>query len=130
AALHLADALTEAARLLRELHGWARQIRRDAPPEPFRLTEMQLAYLVGRADTWLGDAVAPHYYTEVDVDDLDADRLAGALRIVVARHPMLSATVNPDTLQQVHAEVALPRVDVLDLRSYDEAGREQARRRG
>lgn len=125
AALHLADALTEAARWLRELHGWARQIRRDAPPEPFRLTEMQLAYLVGRADTWLGDAVAPHYYTEVDVDDLDADRLAGALRTVVARHPMLRATVTPDTLQQVHAEAALPRIEVLDLRSYDEAGREQ-----
>lgn len=116
AALHLADALAEAARWLRELHGWARQLRQEGPPEPFRLTEMQLAYLVGRADTWLGDAVAPHYYTEVDVDDLDVDRLAGALRAVVARHPMLRATVTPETLQQVHAEVSVPRIDVLDLR--------------
>ncbi len=127
AALHLADALTEAARWLRELHGWAQQIQPvvQQTPEPFRLTEMQLAYLVGRADTWLGDAVAPHYYTEVDVDDLDVHRLADALRTVVARHPMLRATVTPETLQQVHAEVTVPRIDVLDLREHDEAGRER-----
>ncbi|WP_143532263.1 non-ribosomal peptide synthetase [Saccharothrix sp. ALI-22-I] len=128
AALHLADALTEAARWLRELHGWARQTRPEVPaatPGPFHLTEMQLAYLVGRADTWLGDAVAPHYYTEVDVDDLDVDRLADALRTVVTRHPMLRATVTPETLQQVHGEVPAPRIDVLDLRAHDETSRER-----
>jgi hypothetical protein len=123
AALHLADALTEAARWLRELHAWARQ--EVQPAEDFRLTEMQLAYLVGRADTWLGDAVAPHYYTEVDVDDLDVDRLTAALRTVVARHPMLRATVTPETLQRVHADISVPRIDVFDLRSHDEADRER-----
>ncbi|WP_086666102.1 non-ribosomal peptide synthetase [Lentzea kentuckyensis] len=127
AALHLADALTEAARWLRELHGWARQARPEEPQGPFRLTEMQLAYLVGRADTWLGDAIAPHYYTEVDVDDLDVDRLTRALHTVVARHPMLRATVTPETLQQVHVEVITPPIDVLDLRSA--ADREATLRR-
>ncbi|GAA2526255.1 amino acid adenylation domain-containing protein [Pilimelia columellifera] len=73
------------------------------PTASFPLTEMQLAYLVGRADHWLGDPVAPHYYTEVERDDLDIDRLRQALATVVARHPMLRAVVTADTRQQVQA---------------------------
>jgi pyochelin synthetase len=109
----LADALVDAGRWLRDLHDWAGhrgyrleesilpggrdlvEVRLRAGDTdtgtdtagPFPLTEMQLAYLVGRVDTWLGDAVAPHYYTEVDVLDLDPERLEAALRTVVARHP-------------------------------------------
>ncbi|HEX5740113.1 MAG TPA: amino acid adenylation domain-containing protein [Pilimelia sp.] len=82
---------------------------------PFPLTEMQLAYLVGRADRWLGDPVAPHYYTEVDRDDLDTDRLRYALAAVVARHPMLRATVTADTRQQVRAAAPAGELTVVDL---------------
>ncbi|MEU5265371.1 amino acid adenylation domain-containing protein [Amycolatopsis sp. NPDC021455] len=138
----LADALADAGRWLRELHDWAGhhgyrveeslpsggrdlvevRLRGEETTGPFPLTEMQLAYLVGRADTWLGDAVAPHYYTEVDVLDLDPDRLAAALRTVIARHPMLRATITPDTLQTVRDAPPPCRVDVFDLRGRpDEA---------
>ncbi|HET6705199.1 amino acid adenylation domain-containing protein, partial [Amycolatopsis sp.] len=134
----LADALVDAGRWLRDLHDWAGhtgyRIEEAVPggrdllevrlhtgetgetTDPFPLTEMQLAYLVGRVDTWLGDAVAPHYYTEVDVLDLDPARLEAALRTVVARHPMLRATITPDTLQTVSATPPPCEVEVFDLR--------------
>ena len=64
AALKLADALTEAARWLRELHDWSRQAmvvpdRSDG----FPLTEMQLSYLVGRADAALEPSPPPEAVT-------------------------------------------------------------------
>ncbi|MFD8493744.1 amino acid adenylation domain-containing protein [Amycolatopsis sp. NPDC059657] len=132
----LADALVDAGRWLRDLQAWAErsgyhvqdtvlpggrdlvEVRlraAEAVSGPFPLTEMQLAYLVGRADAWLGDVVAPHYYTEVDVADLDPGRLTTALRTVVARHPMLRASVTPDTLQVVSPEVPVT-IEVFDLR--------------
>jgi acyl carrier protein len=132
----LADALVDAGRWLRDLHDWADhsgyrleesilpggrdlvevKLRAGETTAPFPLTEMQLAYLVGRVDTWLGDAVAPHYYTEVDVLDLDPGRLEAALRTVVARHPMLRATVTPDTLQTISDTPPPCHVEVFDLR--------------
>ncbi|GGK24800.1 hypothetical protein GCM10010124_16670 [Pilimelia terevasa] len=95
------------------------ETRGPTPPggeeAPFPLTEMQLAYLVGRADRWLGDPVAPHYYTEVERDDLDVDRLRRALATVVARHPMLRAVVTADTRQQVRAAAPAAELTVVDL---------------
>ncbi|MDX3187163.1 amino acid adenylation domain-containing protein [Streptomyces sp. MN03-5084-2B] len=136
----LADALVDAGRWLRDLHDWAGhsgyrveesilpggrdlvevRLRAGEPGGPFPLTEMQLAYLVGRVDTWLGDAVAPHYYTEVDVLDLDPGRLEAALRTVIARHPMLRATVTPDTLQSISDTPPPCAVEVFDLRGRPE----------
>ncbi|MFP8960536.1 amino acid adenylation domain-containing protein [Streptomyces nanhaiensis] len=100
-------------------------------PSTFPLTEMQLAYLVGRADTWLGNAVGPHYYTEADLDDLDIDRLRAALHTVVRRHPMLRAVVTDDTRQTVLPEPPLPEIDVYDLRGLapDAARQELSRLR-
>ncbi|NGY64229.1 amino acid adenylation domain-containing protein [Lentzea sp. NEAU-D13] len=124
AALKLADALTEAARWLRELHDWSRQtMPSPEQSDGFPLTEMQLSYLVGRADDWLGSPVAPHYYTEADVSDLDVARLENALRAVVARHPMLRAAVTEETLQRVTA--LTPSIEVLDLRELGPHQREQ-----
>lgn len=92
--------------------------------EPFGLTEMQLAYLVGRTDDWLGTPVGPHYYTDAVVKDLDVDRLRAAWRSVVEAHPMLRARATADGRQQVLAvdvDGAIPQVEVFDLRHADAA---------
>lgn len=47
---------------------------KDQPGAAFDLTEMQLAYLVGRAPDEFGRELAPHYYTEALVDDLRPER--------------------------------------------------------
>ncbi|MFL0578638.1 amino acid adenylation domain-containing protein [Dietzia sp. 179-F 9C3 NHS] len=78
------------------------------------LTEMQVAYLVGRADPWLGRPVAPRYRTEVEVDALDVAALERALDAVVDAHPMLSARVD-DNGRQVIDSSARPRLRIEDL---------------
>ncbi|MFV0535614.1 MAG: amino acid adenylation domain-containing protein [Cumulibacter sp.] len=74
-----------------------------AGQQPFALTEMQLSYLLGRADDWLGAPVAPHYYTEVDMVDVTADQLQRAIDELVAVHPMLRARATADARQRVLA---------------------------
>ena len=63
------------------------------------LTPLQVGYLVGRADTWLGQSVAPHYFTEVDIVDLDIQRLQRALDAVCDIHPEMELTVLKDGIQ-------------------------------
>ena len=43
--------------------------------EPFPPTEVQRAYLVGRSDRFTLGGVGCHFYTELDGDDIDLDRL-------------------------------------------------------
>nr|WP_277605819.1 non-ribosomal peptide synthetase [Glycomyces sp. L485] len=90
------------------------------------MTEMQLAYLVGRAPDRDGRVAAPHYYTEALVEDLDPARLERAWRTVVARHPMLRAVVTDDSTQRV-LETTEPDLEVIDAR--DRAPAEQQRLR-
>lgn len=79
------------------------------------LTELQLGYLVGRADTWLGETVAPHYYTEVDCLELDPERMQSALDAVIAAHPALCLTVDEDGYQRIDPHCR-PVVQFRDLR--------------
>ncbi|MDQ1105418.1 non-ribosomal peptide synthetase [Nocardioides zeae] len=95
----------------------------DAP-----LTEMQLAYLVGRAPEPDGRRVAPHYYTEALVEDLDVGRLQDAWRTVVARHPMLRAVITSTTTQRVLPDAA-HEVEVADHRVLSPAERQRERER-
>lgn len=96
----------------------------------FELTEMQLAYLVGRVPDAAGRQVAPHFYTEALVRDLDPDRLRAAWSVVLARHPMLRAVVTGDGRQRVLPVDQVPAtVEVVDLRTSDPARRQQQRER-
>nr|WP_260860122.1 non-ribosomal peptide synthetase [Streptomyces cupreus] len=72
--------------------------------EPFRLTGLQQAYLVGRR---VGDErgdVATHLYLEIEAGDLDLRRLETALTVLVSRHDMLRAVVAEDGTQRVLPE--------------------------
>ncbi|MFJ4585190.1 amino acid adenylation domain-containing protein [Streptomyces echinatus] len=72
--------------------------------EPFRLTGLQQAYLVGRrAGDRRGD-VATHLYLEIEAGELDLRRLETALTALVSRHDMLRAVVAEDGTQRVLPE--------------------------
>lgn len=89
----------------------------DGETGEFPLTEMQLAYLVGRAPDQHGRTLAPHYYTDARVTGLDPDRFEQAWRTVVARHPMLRAVTAGSAAQRVlPVEQANCRVERADLR--------------
>ncbi|MDN5916864.1 MAG: condensation domain-containing protein [Pseudonocardia sp.] len=91
----------------------------DAASEPFPLTDVQSAYLLGRRDAFGYGGVACHAYLEAAFADLDPQRLQDAWRALVARHGMLRAVVHPDGHQQVLPEVPDYDIAVADLRGAD-----------
>ncbi|MFF4919420.1 amino acid adenylation domain-containing protein [Kitasatospora sp. NPDC001261] len=93
--------------------------------EPFPLTDLQQAYLVGRTDAFELGNVSTSFLVEVDLTDTDPDRLAASFRQLVDRHDMLRAVVSRDGHQRVLAEVPEYRIATVDLRACDQAERER-----
>jgi amino acid adenylation domain-containing protein len=124
--------LTEAVTAALEDHGgeeplWP-ELTADAERrfEPFPLTELQHAYLVGRASSFDLGGSSIHLYAEHHTrpgEKLDAERLRTALDLLVARHEMLRAVVTPDGEQRI-----LPEVPPVEIPEYDlrEATAEEA----
>jgi pyochelin synthetase len=73
--------------------------------EPFPLTDVQAAYLVGRTSAFRWGGVGCHGYAEFAVDHAvarpGAEHYRAAWRAVVDRHDMLSAVVHPDGYQRI-----------------------------
>ncbi|WP_030874884.1 non-ribosomal peptide synthetase [Streptomyces sp. NRRL S-1868] len=88
-----------------------------AAGEPFPLTDVQTAYLLGRNDSFGHGGVACHGYLEVGYPAVDPRALEDAWNALIARHGMLRAVVHEDGSQQVLDEVARCRVAVTDLRA-------------
>ncbi|WNI18929.1 non-ribosomal peptide synthetase [Actinacidiphila sp. ITFR-21] len=85
-------------------------------PGPFPLTDTQQAYLVGRGDLYPLGNVSTHAYLELE-GPLDVGRFVRAWRLLVDRHPMLRAVVDPDRQEQrVLPEVPDPPIEIVDLR--------------
>ncbi|MFL6197470.1 MAG: condensation domain-containing protein, partial [Thermoanaerobaculia bacterium] len=87
--------------------------------EPFPLSEIQQAYLVGRTELFELGGVGPTSYLEADWPDLDVPRLEAAWRRIVQRHDMLRSIVLPDGRWQILPETPPFRVGLLDLRGLD-----------
>jgi acyl carrier protein len=84
--------------------------------EPFPLTPIQEAYWMGRRGGLQLGGVATHSYVELDVCELDVDRLEAAVQALVARHEALRTVVLPDGRQRVLPEVPAYRIARTDLR--------------
>ncbi|MGO2374338.1 MAG: benzoate-CoA ligase family protein [Pseudoalteromonas prydzensis] len=84
--------------------------------EPFPLTDIQLAYIFGRGDTFLGN-VATHWYTEIDCDYDDAAlaRFNAGWQRLIERQDMLRAVMLPDGRQQILDDVPPYVIEVTDL---------------
>lgn len=69
--------------------------------EPFPLTEIQQAYVLGRNPAFPYGGTACHIYLEFEYDSLDAERVEKIWNKLIKRHPMLRATMSADGYQQV-----------------------------
>ncbi|MGK4907942.1 amino acid adenylation domain-containing protein [Streptomyces albus] len=100
----------------------ARTVTADpaAAHEPFPLTDVQSAYLLGRRDPFGHGGVACHGYLEIHYPRLDPAALEDAWNALIARHGMLRAVVHEDGYQQVLPEVPCCRIAVTDLRDTPE----------
>lgn len=91
--------------------------------EPFPLTDLQQAYLIGRTDAFELGNTSTYFFLEMDVRDLDIIRLQEALRTVIVRHDMLRAVITPDGRQRVLADCPAYQISVIDLRAVVEPER-------
>ncbi|WP_372407033.1 amino acid adenylation domain-containing protein [Streptomyces luteireticuli] len=94
--------------------------------DPFPLTDIQHAYLVGRTKGLELGGVSSHYYFEFDGTGLDVPRLSAALQKVVDRHDMLRAVVQPGGKQRVLEQVPPYGIAAEDLRGRDAAEQAEA----
>lgn len=93
----------------------------DARLEPFPLTDVQAAYLVGRGDVFDHGGVACHVYLEIGYPDLEPSRVEAAWNRMIARHDMLRVRISQDGHQRVLPQVGHLDIPAVDLRSAPEA---------
>jgi pyochelin synthetase len=84
--------------------------------EPFPLSDIQQAYLIGRSDGAELGNISCQSYSEVEVVDWDHERFEAALQKIIERHEMLRCVVLPEGRQQILPQVASYRVESIDLR--------------
>ncbi|UXI66269.1 non-ribosomal peptide synthetase [Tahibacter amnicola] len=89
------------------------------PAAPFGLTEVQQAYWIGRSASLAGGGLATAAYVELEIDAALVDRVAPAVSMLIARHPMLRAIVQPDGRQRVLSAVGEYQPALQDLRHCD-----------
>ncbi|MFI6042493.1 amino acid adenylation domain-containing protein [Nocardia sp. NPDC051321] len=84
--------------------------------EPFPLTEVQAAYLLGRQRSFAYGGIGCHGYGELTFPDLDPQRMTAVWRTLIERHDMLRAIVHADGSQQVLERTPPFEVGVRDVR--------------
>ncbi len=72
--------------------------------QPFPLTDIQQAYLVGRNDGVELGGIATQNYVEINVRDLDVNRFIRAWNQLLKRHGMLRAVFDAQGSQRIPAE--------------------------
>ncbi|WP_067651949.1 non-ribosomal peptide synthetase [Nocardia harenae] len=82
--------------------------------DPFPLTDIQVAYWLGRSDDFDLGGIGAHLYLEYDWPEVDPARLESAWNRVVQRHPMLRAVIESDGTQRVLDAVPRFRVPVFE----------------
>jgi amino acid adenylation domain-containing protein len=90
---------------------------------PFGLTDLQLAYFVGRSPAVPLGGTGCHVYWEFQSDSaLDVERLEHAWNRLVEAHDMLRAVFSDDATQRVQPEVPPTRIAVHDWRTENDGG--------
>ncbi|MBG9792898.1 hypothetical protein ABD76_10515, partial [Paenibacillus dendritiformis] len=88
--------------------------------EPFALTDIQLAYVLGREGSYEIGGFSTHGYMELETS-CDPERLERSLRKVIARHPMLRAVILPSWEQKILGQVPDYYLAVADVSRLTEA---------
>jgi amino acid adenylation domain-containing protein len=88
--------------------------------QPFGMTDLQQAYLLGRTRSFELGGVSTYFFIEVDLVGVDLERLARSLNVLIGRHDMLRAVVTPDGQQRVLPSVPTYEIRTTDLRGQDD----------
>lgn len=83
--------------------------------DPFPLTDVQNAYLLGRSEAFHYGGVPCHGYGELAFPELDPGRIQDAWRKLVLRHEMLRTVIDLNGTQRVLEHVPDFQLEVVDL---------------
>lgn len=83
--------------------------------EPFPLTDVQMAYWIGRQGAYKLGNVSTHCYFEFDCIDLDIARLQKILNEIVKYHPALRTIVLDTAEQQILAQYPYFLMEINDI---------------
>ncbi|MCR4943342.1 MAG: amino acid adenylation domain-containing protein, partial [Clostridium sp.] len=87
--------------------------------EPFKLTDVQMSYLLGRQKEYELGGVSTHVYIELETE-FDMVRFNEALQQLINRHPMLRSIILPSGQQKILDEIPKYEIMVKDIRSLSE----------
>lgn len=93
--------------------------------EPFPLTDLQLAYLVGRKSVYDYGGVGCHAYAELSMEVMDKQRLEEAWHKVIRKHSMLRTVINSNGTQQVIDNITLPPIKEYDFTGSENISEEE-----
>ncbi len=86
--------------------------------EPFRLTDIQQAYWIGRNGFYELGKVAVQTYHEYDFSALNIDMLEQAWNRLIIRHESLRLVFNDDGTQQILENVPYYKFELVDLKQF------------
>lgn len=95
------------------------EINKDDFYKPFPLTQVQMAYLIGRDHSFDLGGVSTHMYTEL-VTELDMEKLNESLQKIIERHPMLRAIVKKSGEQVILEKVPVYTIKIENISNLDE----------
>ncbi len=82
--------------------------------EPFPLTPVQMAYLMGRGEEFEIGGVSTHFYMEIETKG-DISRLNSALKKVIERQPALRTVVYSNATQRILEDVPEYNIEIIDI---------------
>jgi len=115
---HLAELRSHKKSLINKLKAMEDSIIRPDPAsnyDPFPLTDLQSAYLLGRKNIYEFGGIGCHAYVELNTPVLEKTRLEKAWHSLIKRHDMLRATVYHEGYQQVLSDITLPPIRTQNL---------------
>ncbi|MFE6060199.1 amino acid adenylation domain-containing protein, partial [Streptomyces sp. NPDC056431] len=92
--------------------------------EPFGLTDLQQAYLVGRGDAFELGNTSTYFQIEIDLENVDLDRLGASFRAMIERHDMLRAVFTAEGEQRIQRDVPAYVIRETDASALAPAERE------
>lgn len=78
--------------------------------EPFPLTDVQQAYILGRSEAFDYGGTACHIYMQFAYDELEVARVEEIWNLLIEQHDMLRVQISPEGYQKVRRQV--PRFEV------------------
>lgn len=88
--------------------------------DPFPMTDIQTAYVLGRKDTFQYGGVACHVYLELLYESLEEERVQAAWQTLIERHDMLHAVMYENGYQAILEDIPKIRVNCYDMRDDEE----------